>query len=251
MSPRRSLGRILLVARRELSAAFDSAIASVAIIVSLLFVTTAFMNGFFLAGRVEMTSFFTRLPLFLAVLVPALTMRLFAEEKKTRTIELLFSLPLSTGEAVLGKFLASLGLVAAFLTGTLTIPALLAWLGDPDGGAILSGYLGLFLLAAELCALGLFFSALARDQIVAFVASAVTGAALILFGDPRVKSALDGLSDNPHAAPGTRLAELVSPTLRLFDFDRGVVSLGSLFFFAAFTIFFLWAAAFVLDRERA
>lgn len=247
---RLSLGRSFLIARRELIAAFDSAIAPVAIIVSLLFVTTAFMNGFFLAGRVEMASFFARLPLFLALLVPALTMRLFAEEKKTRTIELLFSLPLSTGEAVLGKFLASLGLVVLFLMGTLTIPALLAWLGDPDGGAIVSGYLGLLCLSAELCALGLFFSALARDQIVAFVAAAVTGSALILFGDPRVKSALDGLSDNPHAAPGTRLAEWLSPAGRLFEFDRGVVSLGSLFFFASFTVFFLWAAGFVLDRER-
>ena len=80
--------RIFLLARRELSAAFDTAIAPVTLLVSVLFVGAAFMNGFFLAGRVEMTSFFAQMPLFFAVLVPALTMRLFAEEKKSRTIEL-------------------------------------------------------------------------------------------------------------------------------------------------------------------
>lgn len=243
--------RVLLIARRELAAAFDSAIAPVALIVSVLFVGTAFMNSFFLVGRVEMTSLFTRLPLFLAVFVPALTMRLFAEERKTRTIELLFSLPLTTTEAVLGKFVASLALIAIFLVGTLPIPAMLAWLGNPDGGAIAAGYLGLLLLGAELAALGLFFSALTGDQIVAFIAAAVSGAALVLAGDPRVKSALDGLADDPHAAPGTRLAELLSPTPHFEEFTRGVVSLGGVGFFVIFAAALLWAAGYVLRRERA
>lgn len=242
--------RILLLARRELAAAFDTAIAPVTLLVSVLFVGAAFMNGFFLAGRVEMTSFFSQLPLFFAILIPALTMRLFAEEKKSRTIELLFALPLTTLEAVAGKFLCSLALVALFLVGTLPIPLLLAWLGDPDGGAIAAGYLGLLLVGAELCAIGLFFSAITRDQIVAFVAAAVTGAALVLLGDARVKSALDGLVDDPRSAPGTWLAERLSPTTHFEAFTRGVVGLDGLFFFLVFTLFFLWAAGLVLRQER-
>lgn len=242
--------RIGLIAEREWKAAFDSAIAPVTLIVSVLFVGTAFMNGFFLDGRAEMTSFFQAMPLFFAVLVPALTMRLFAEEKKTRTIELLFSLPITTRDAVLGKFLASLGLLVVFLLGTLPIPILLGWLGTPDWGPIVSGYLGLLLLGAEFCALGLLFSALARDQIVAFVGAAVAGAMLVLLGDARVKSVLDGLVDDPFWAPGTWLERLLSPLPHTDAFVRGDLALGSLLHFGLFAAFFLWAASSALAAER-
>jgi len=240
-----------LIAGREWRAAFDSAIAPVALVVSVLFVNTAFMNGFFLEGRAELTRLFTSLPLFFAVLLPALSMRLFAEERKARTIELLFSLPITTRDAVLGKFLASLGLLGVFLLGTLPLVVVVGALGAPAWGEVASGYLGLALLGAELAALGLLFSALARDQIVAFVGAAVAGAVLVLLGNPRVKSVLDGLVDDPFWTPGTWLAELFSPMPHFQALLRGDVALGSLVHFALFGALFLWAASGVLDRERA
>ncbi|MDF1800765.1 MAG: ABC transporter permease [Planctomycetota bacterium] len=240
-----------LICRRELGAAFDTPVAWASLVASVLLVNTAFMNGFFLGGRLEMTSFFASMPLFLAVLLPALSMRLFAEERKQRTIELLFSLPIRARDAVLGKFLAAACLFGLFLVGTLPIPLLLAYLGSPDVGAILAGYLGLGLLGAELLALGLFASALTSDQLVAFVAAAVPGAALVLLGDPRVTSVLDGLGDDPGRALGSDLAALLSPTPAFETFVGGVVALESLVHLVAFTAFFLWAATRVVDRGRA
>jgi ABC-2 type transport system permease protein len=238
-----------LIAGRDLSAALDSSIAPVVLIASVLLVNTAFMNGFFLHGRVEMSSFFGAMPLFLAVFLPALSMRLFAEEHKTRTIEVLFALPISTREAVLGKFLAALGLFILFLVGTLPIPILLLTLGEPDIGAIFSGYVGVFLIGAELLALGVFASAITSDQIVAFIVAAVPGAALVLLGDFRVKRVLDGLTDSN--ALGTDLANLLSPVPAFEQLVRGVIGAPALVHFAAFSCFFLWAAANRLDRTRA
>lgn len=240
-----------LIARRELGAAFDTPIAWASLVASVLLVNTAFMNGFFLGGRLEMTSFFTRMPLFLAVLLPALSMRLFAEERKTRTIELLFALPLTARDAVLGKFLAALGLFGLFLVGTLPIPLLLVRLGSPDLGAIAAGYLGLALVGAMLLALGLFASACTSDQLVAFVAAAVPGAALVLLGDPRVTSVLDGLGSDPGRALGSDLAALLSPTPAFEAFVGGVVTLEGVVQLGTFTAFFLWAATRTVDRGRA
>ena len=238
-----------LVASRDLGAALDTSIAPVVLIASVLLVNTAFMNGFFLDGRVEMSSFFRAMPLFLAVFLPALSMRLFAEERKTRTIEVLFALPITAGEAVLGKYLAGLGLFSLFLVGTLPIPLMLLVLGSPDLGAIFAGYVGVFFLGAELLALGVLASAITTDQIVAFVAAAVPGSALVLLGDFRVKRVLDGLTESQSL--GSDVAALVSPTPAFEVCVSGVVGLPSLVHFAAFTVFFLWAAAKQLDRTSA
>ncbi len=246
---RDSLRLSRIIAGRDLAAALDSSIAPVVLIASVLLVNSAFMNGFFLHGRVEMSSFFQLMPLFLAVFLPALSMRLFAEEHKTRTIEVLFALPISPREAVLGKYLAALGLFTLFLVGTLPIPALLMALGDPDLGAILSGYLGVFLLGAELLALGVLASSITADQIVAFIAAAVPGAALVLLGDFRVKRVLDGLTESQSL--GTDLANLLSPLPAFEDFVRGIIGASSLLHFGAFCAFFLWAAARHLDRRDA
>ncbi|MDE0896287.1 MAG: ABC transporter permease [Planctomycetota bacterium] len=238
-----------LIAGRDLAAALDSSIAPVVLIASLLLVNTAFMNGFFLHGRVEMSSFFQAMPLFLAVFLPALSMRLFAEEHKTRTIEVLFSLPISPREAVLGKYLAALGLFVLFLLGTLPIPGLLLVMGEPDLGAIVSGYLGVFLIGAELLALGVLASAITSDQIVAFIAAAAPGATLVLLGDFRVKRVLDGLTSSQSL--GTDIASWISPLPVFEELLRGVVGVSSLIHFGAFTAFFLWAAAQRLDRKNA
>ena len=106
---------VRLVAARELGAAFDSGIATVATVALTLLASSIFMNEFFLTGTVDMTPFFDLLPLLLAFFLPALSMRLWAEEKKSRTIELLFTLPIRPLQAVLGKYLAALGLYGLFL----------------------------------------------------------------------------------------------------------------------------------------
>lgn len=240
---------VRLVAGRELGAALDSGIATIATVAFTLLANSIFMNEFFLTGTLDMRGFFELLPLLLAFFLPALSMRLWAEEKKSRTVELLFTLPIRPLQAVLGKYLAALAVYALFLACTLPIPLMLEVLGTPDRGAILAGYLGLAAFGALFLALGGLCSALARDQIVAFVASTLCGFALVLTGEERVASVLDGLF--PALALGSFLREHLSVLPPYGEFVRGILRLSAVSYFALLAGLFLWATALVLERDRS
>ncbi len=250
--PARGLGAELraaaLVAGREIGANFDSGVAYVATIAFALLANSIFMTEFFLTGTVDMRGFFELQPLLLAFFLPAISMRLWAEEKKSRTIELLLTLPIQPRAAVLGKYAAALALYGLFLACSLPIPLMLAVLGDPDPGLIAGGYLGLIAFGAFFLAFGGLFSALAHDQIVAFVASALAGCALVLCGDERVAAILDGLF--PALAIGSFLREHLSALPPYREFVRGVVELSSVLYFGLLSALFLWATALVLERDR-
>ena len=233
---------------REVGAIFDSKIAYVYAIAFALLANSIFMNEFFLVGLADMTPFFETLPLLLCVFLPAVTMRSFAEESKTRTIELLLTLPIRPLQAVLAKFGAALVLYAVFLACTLPIPFLLFRLGDPDAGRLLGGYLGAFGLGSVILALGLFVSALTSDQIVAFVLTSLVAFALVLVGNERVAAILDGLAENFSA--GTFLLERVSLLPPFEAFVRGILELSSVAYLGGATLLFLLGAAFHLERKR-
>jgi ABC-2 type transport system permease protein len=248
LSLRDTFAGIRLVAGRELGAYFDSSIAYVYTIAFVVLANSIFMNEFFLTGAVDMTPFFDLLPLLLAFFLSAITMRLWAEERKARTMELLLTLPLRPFQAILGKYFAALGLFGLFVLGSLPIVVLLEVLGDPDLGLILSGYLGLVFLGALLLASGMFLSALSGDQIVAFVTSALLGFFLVLTGNDKVVEVLDGLA--PTLAPGTFLYENVSVMPHYDGFVRGVIDLPSLVYFGGTSALFLAMTALVLRRNR-
>jgi ABC-2 type transport system permease protein len=161
----------LSIARRDLQTFFASPIAYVVFGVFLLVGGYLFFGPVFLAGRASLRSYFTLAPVLFVVFIPALTMRLLAEERKTGTLELLLTFPVRDSEVVLGKFLAALGMVAAGLAWTLPYPITLAALADApfDWGAVAAGYLGLLLLASSFLGLGLWASAVSRNQIVGFI----------------------------------------------------------------------------------
>ncbi len=254
MSARRTLSTaefidgVKLIAARELSAYFDSRIAYVYSIAFAILANSVFMNEFFLAGRVEMRGFFERLPLLFAVFLPAISMRLWAEERRQRTIELLLTLPVAPVQAALGKFLAALGLLAVFLASSLPIVVMLAVLGKPDFGLILAGYLGVACLGALFLAFGMFFSALSGDQITAFVSSALVAFLLVLTGNDKVVAVLDGLL--PALSPGTLLCQSISIAPHYDAFVRGSVELPALIYFAGLTAFFVGLTVIVLERNR-
>ena len=248
LSPSEAVAAAALIARRELGAYFDSSIAYVYTVGFVLLANSIFMNDFFLTGIADMTGFFDRLPQLLAIFLPAVTMRLWAEERKHRTIELLLTLPIGTREAVVGKYVAALGLYALFLAGSLPIVLMLFVLGDPDGGLIASGYIGAFLLGAQLIAAGMFFSALSSDQIVAFVTGSLAAFAFVLSGNDRVVQVLDGLW--PSLGPGTVLYESVSVMPHFDAFVRGSVQLPSVLYFCGMSAAFLWVTALVLRQDR-
>jgi ABC-type transport system involved in cytochrome c biogenesis permease component len=237
-----------LVLGRELSAWFEGVIAYVALIAALVAVGAMFANEFFSAGRLEMAAFFDPLPLVLVLFAPAIAMRSWSEDRKSRTFELWMTLPLEPAQVVLGKYLASLAIYGVFLLGTLPIPALLFALGRPDPGPIAAGYLGAALLGALLLAIGQVFSSLTGDQIVAFLAAAFTCGFLVATGEARVVDVLDGLL--PSVAPGSILSEWVSALPRYEAFVRGVVGLQGCVYFAGLSgLMLAWNTAAVSRRR--
>lgn len=233
---------------RELFALFDSSIAYVACIAALLATNAAFMNEFFLTGKLDMTPFFDRLPLVLVLFLPAISMRSWSEDLRTRTFELWMTLPMRPVSVVLGKFAAALALYALFLLGTLPIVVMLAALGSPDLGRIAAGYVGALMLGAQILALGQLLSSLTRDQIVSFLTTAFGAFALVFSGEERVVNVLDGLA--PRWSLGTHVADFFSALPSYESFVRGQLTLRAGVYFLAFAAAFLWMTTLAVERNR-
>ncbi|MCP3143225.1 ABC transporter permease subunit [Pyxidicoccus xibeiensis] len=167
------MGTTLAVARREFRSFFNSPVAYIVIGVFLVVAGWLYFSTVFVAGQASLRGFFSIAPVLFVVFAPAVTMRLVAEERKTGTLELLLSMPLRDWEVVAGKFLAALGMVAVGLLWTLPYPLTVAGLTAEgarfDWGPVVMGYLGLLLMASSFLALGLWASALSRNQIVGFI----------------------------------------------------------------------------------
>jgi len=176
----------------------------------------------------------------LLFVIPLLTMRLFSEEKKTGTIELLLTYPITDTGVLMGKFLATLLLLIAMLFGTISFPVLLLGIGKPDFGIFLSGYLGLLLMGAAFVALGMFISSLTENQIVAGAIS--FGAALLCW-------VLSWTSSITSETVGSVLKQL-SILEHLESFNKGVLSLPDLSFFVLFTVFFLFLTLRSIETYR-
>nr|MBP7323071.1 ABC transporter permease subunit [Deltaproteobacteria bacterium] len=174
---------IFILARKEFRSYFDSPVAYVFIIAFLSFSSWLFFRGFFLLGQVQMRDYFFFLPWIFLIFIPAISMRLWAEEKKMGTIEILMTLPVKDSEMVLGKFLASLGFFLVTLALSFPIPLTLALLGGIDMGPIVGGYLGSCFLGAAYLSIGLFISSLAENQIVAFIIASLVSFVLFIIGE--------------------------------------------------------------------
>lgn len=158
------------VLKRELGAYFNSVVAYIVVILFLVITGALFWLSYFQEINVlSMRSFFGQAPLFLAFFAPAITMGLFAEEKRSGTLELLMTMPISDFEIVMGKFLAAVGLLVVVFVMTLTYPLSLSRLGELDWGAVWAGYLGLLLLGASYSAIGIMASTWTKDQVVAIL----------------------------------------------------------------------------------
>lgn len=168
MSTLRKHAAVGVMVKRELSAWFNSFI--VWLVTSLFILITGFMffSTFFLANEADLRYFFELLPVLFAFFIPAITMRLFSEETRSGSLETLLTLPVSAEDAVLGKYLAALISCASLLVPSLFYVLACCVFGSPDAGPIIGGYLGAIFLAAAFCSIGLFASAISKNQIVAF-----------------------------------------------------------------------------------
>ena len=169
--------QVVHILKKELKDYFISPIAYIVISIFLLVVGWFFFTTFFFYNQADLRNFFDLLPVFFSFVIPAITMRLFAEELNVGSYEMLLTLPVTFKDVLLGKFLAGVVFVAAALVPTLAYPLCIAFMGQLDWGAVAGGYAGAVLLGAAFCAVGLFASALTRNQIIAFV----VGMSLCLF----------------------------------------------------------------------
>ena len=238
----------LTIAGRELSAYFATPVATVFIVIFLVLQGTLTFNmgNFFDRGQADLNPFFNFLPWVFLLLVPAITMRLWAEERRLGTIELLLTLPITQGQAVIGKFLAAWAFCAIALVLTFPIILTVRFLGDPDMGVIATGYLGALLIAGAYLSVGSAMSALTRNQVIAFVLGV---AICFLFAAASYPLVTDFLSRNtPAMAEVARSFAIVD---RYQAFTRGIVSLRDIVFFATFIGFWLFLTTVLVDQRKA
>ena len=235
---------VLAIAKRELRSAFNSPVAYAVILGYLLFsgVYLYFIRGFYAAGQADLRPYFTIMPLVLAFLVPALTMRSWAEERRLGTYELLLTLPFTEGQLVVGKFLSSFALSAIALALTIPVPMAASMLGSFDGGVLVAQYLGVLFEAAAAVAIGEWISSLAKNQVSAFVGSVLALLALVLID--RVSSFLGA---------GGFVASFLNWLSLAFHYDsfsRGVVDTRDLAYYLSAAVLFLYLAAWGLTRRK-
>jgi len=239
------------VFRREFKAYFSSPLGYVFIVIFLVasgFLTLSRDFGRLLELRqADLTPFFAYIPWLFVVLVPAVAMRLWAEERKTGTVELLLTLPVTLEGAYLGKFLAGWSFLGLSLVLTWPMVIQVARLGDPDWGAIAGGYLASALVAAAFLAVGMLFSSLSRNQVVAFILGVAASAAFLLLGLPQP---LEMISNLLGGYPEELFAGL-SLVDHFETLSRGLLEIRSLVFFGLFTLGWLVCGMLVLDRTRA
>ena len=177
------MNNIAALFKKEFRSYFNSPIAYIYITVFLCLSAWLFFRGFFIINQAEMRGFFGLMPWMFLFFIPAVTMKLWAEEKKLGTVEILMTLPIKDYEVVIGKYLASLALFGVMILLSLSLPITVAYLGEPDGGPIVGGYIGLFLMGAAYLAIGLFASTLTENQIIAFIIGIVMCFVLLIIGE--------------------------------------------------------------------
>ena len=166
-----SLQTLWFIVRKEFKSYFVSPIAYIVIVIFLIVTGWFFFSPFFLVGRADLRDFFSLLPITLVFFIPAITMRSYAEEFGTGSYEILYTLPVTGPEILIGKFAAALGFVVVMLAPTISYPLWISSIGSLDPGPVVGGYIGAVLLAGAYCSIGLFTSSLTRNQIVAFIAA--------------------------------------------------------------------------------
>jgi ABC-2 type transport system permease protein len=241
--------RIAPVFRREFGAYFASPLAGIFLVIFLFMsgIFTFQLGGFYERGQADLRPFFTGQPWLYLFLVPALSMRLWAEDRRTGTVELLLTLPVSVWDLVLAKFLAAWAFACAALALTVPLWITVAWLGNPDHGAILVGYVACALLSGTFLALGAFLSAFTKNQVIAFVLCGVAGFLLLVTGFPIVLDFVSGWLP--------RLAvEAISSMSALTHFEgmmRGVLDLRDVLYFVSLTVAFLFLNGIVVEWKKA
>jgi ABC-2 type transport system permease protein len=236
------------VFKRELKSYFSTPLAYVFLVIFLFFSGyLTFRNGFYDVRQADMNLFFMNLPLLFVFMVPSTAMRLWAEERKGGTIELLFTLPITITQAVLGKFFAAWLFLGIALALTFPMVITVAYLGNPDVGLIVTGYLGSFLLAGGFLAIGCFFSAVSKNQVIAFVLSVVACAVFIYAGMPSTLNYFAGFLPMGMVTA----IENMSLMTHFESLQKGLIKFSDLSYFVLLIAGWIYASNIILDERKA
>jgi len=243
------MAAIMAVFRRELASYFNTPLAYVFIVI-FLFLTgifTFYIGNLFERGQADLKPFFTFHPWLYLFLVPAISMRLWAEERRSGSIELLLTLPMALSASVLGKFLAAWAFTAIALALTFPMWITVSYLGNPDHGVIIAGYVGSLLMAGAYLAIGACISATTKNQVIAFVVSVVICFLFTVSGAPIVLDAFAAWAPQP-------LLDTVASFSFLTHFNAitdGVIDLRDIVYFLSLIAFWLFANLFVVNHNKA
>lgn len=244
-----SVSNTMEIFRRELKSYFESPVAYVFLIVFLMLVgfMTFSISHYYEMGQADLRTFFFWHPWVYLLLVPAASMRLWAEERRSGTIELLLTLPITMTQAVIGKFLAAWAFLALGLVLTFPVVISTAYLGDPDLGVVFSGYIGSVLLAGTYLSVGMLTSAMTRNQVISFVVALVACLFLVLAGWPPVTEMLVNWAPN-WLVKGVA-AFSVMPHYE--SIQRGVLDLRDIGYYLSVIAVMLFGTHLVLDSRKS
>jgi ABC-2 type transport system permease protein len=235
--------------RRELQSYFATPVAYVFIVIFLVLMGTFtfYLGGFYERGQADLSAFFNYHPWLYLFLVPAIAMRLWAEERKTGSVELLMTLPVTPWQAVLGKYLAAWAFTGIALALTFPIWITVNYLGNPDNGAITAAYVGSFLMAGGFLAIGSCLSATTKNQVIAFVLTVVACFGFLLSGFPLVLDLFSAW------APQTIVDGIASLSFltHFSNISKGVIDVRDLVYFGLVIAVFLYANTIVLQWKQA
>lgn len=246
---RESWQRIWVLSKRELASYFATPLALVFLIifVALTGAFAFYVGHFFDRAQADLLSFFSYHPWLYLALVPAIAMRLWAEERKTGTIELLMTLPVSAWEAILAKFLAAWAFIGIALLLTFPMWITVNVLGSPDNGVIRASYVGSFLTAGAFLAIGSAVSALTKNQVIAFIVSAVICFLLIMSGTELVLTTVRNFA--PQIL--VQAVQSLSFLSHFEDFTKGIISIPALVFYGSLIAFALFANKIIIEQKKA
>ncbi|MCW8091535.1 ABC transporter permease subunit [Alteromonas sp. ASW11-130] len=238
-----------LVAKREFSSFFASPVAYVFIAIFLMLssVFTFFVGNFYDRGQADLLPFFNFHPWLYLFLVPAIGMRSWAEERRSGTIELLMTLPITATEAVIGKFVAAWGVLGLSLSLTFPLWITVNYLGDPDNGIIIAAYIGSWIMSGAFLAISMCMSAITKNQVVAFILAIVICFLFVVCGSSIVLDAFQHWAGN-----------LIIDTIASFSFlthfeamAKGVLALNDVGYFAILTVLWLYACLIIIEQKKA
>ena len=243
------MSNVRIILRRELASYFATPLAYVFLLIFLVLANlfTFYLGGFFERGQADLNPFFSYHPWLFLFLIPAVSMRLWSDERRTGSIELLMTQPITLWQAVVGKFLAAWAFTILALTLTFPLWITVNYLGSPDNGAILAAYIGSALLAAGFLSIGSLASALTRNPVVAFIVGVAACFAFLVAGYPLVLDAFRSWAPQ-------FVVDAVGSLGFLTHYEaisKGVVDVRDLLYFALLVTWFLLATTVVLDVRKS